>query len=292
MNFDDYFLSVSLYVLGEELDPEEATAILGTDPSVARKKGHTWITSTGDTITVKRGVWRLSLDCDSGQVSDHLADLLATVSIDRDTVAKIPGVQKAYFDIFITTGDDQPGDNLCRFGLPADLVAALGKAGLPIYFSVCVSRYPPVPDGTTKGRALTRTQFTMDINLDVLGDHLDPEAVTGALGRTPTLARARGQRRYPTSNRKGVYRTGLWRLTSASQSDLITDHVLSLLSDLSPDRDAIARIAGVEDARIEIALKVGCGQHHSRTFEFELNTETVIALGKAGLPVLVTVRAA
>src|SRR5437868_7902828 len=94
-------IDVSLYIHGESLDPAQVTLMLGTEGSKARSKGEKWLTSMGDEVTAKTGLWQLSASRELMSVRDQLSSLRQKLSSATCPPSRIPGVQYADIDVFI-----------------------------------------------------------------------------------------------------------------------------------------------------------------------------------------------
>jgi hypothetical protein len=124
----------------------------------------------------------------------------------------------------------------------------------------------------------------------LMGDALDPDAITQATGLTPDVAHRKGDVRPMTDYRRandlpplGPRRSGIWILKSeatlARTGSNLEDHLSVLLNQLEP---VAARLAHL---RVEQALRADffCGYHmHQENSSIGLSNETlarVVALG-------------
>ncbi len=130
--------AVSLYLKGHDLNPEELTLRFGIEPTRAHKRGKTWFTSAGTQVVEKTGLWVLSIR-NFGELSAGLAQLVAMT--DRGgSPSEIPGIQEAFFDIFIAVDADDEGGGTGEFEMDAAYTVAIGKLALPIRVTVAVVR--------------------------------------------------------------------------------------------------------------------------------------------------------
>jgi hypothetical protein len=136
MPLRDVKITTSLYVYGDDLDPDIVSASLGVSPTTSRRNGEKRTTSTNQEVVQKTGLWELTAASNSDVLSDQIKDLLSKISACRGSPAKIAGVQEAYVDILICPSLDQNGRANCHFDLAKEVVAALGKLELPIQFTV------------------------------------------------------------------------------------------------------------------------------------------------------------
>ena len=93
---------ITLRIHGEELDPDQVSALLGCAPTVAERKGVPICSPAGDTRIPKRGRWSLTIDSndcgESDDVEDAIRMLLARLPSDPDLWASLTG--KYAVDIF------------------------------------------------------------------------------------------------------------------------------------------------------------------------------------------------
>lgn len=129
---------VALYIRGVDLDPDLVTKRLGIAPSRTQRRGETRTTSTNRDYVTKLGLWALISDIKSNTVNDNLRNLITLLSTQSDLISGIPGVQEAYFDLFIASEVDDHGNGDCAFEITADVIANLSKFGLPVRFSLAV----------------------------------------------------------------------------------------------------------------------------------------------------------
>ena len=85
--------SVTLLVQGDDLDPDELTALLGSQPKIGARIGETFIGHSGRTVTASTGKWFYSTgyreppDIDR-QIVDLLGSLPASLSIWTDLTTR------------------------------------------------------------------------------------------------------------------------------------------------------------------------------------------------------------
>ena len=76
-------MSVSLRFYGDELVPEEVTALIGGDPTVGAKKGSMFTTSAGKSKIAQTGMWRLQQERSvPGDIETQIVDLFAKLTDD------------------------------------------------------------------------------------------------------------------------------------------------------------------------------------------------------------------
>ena len=127
---------VSLYLKGIGLNPDELTRRLGIAPTRARKKGETWMTSTGKQVVERTGQWVLTIRS-SDDLSASLGELVAMTGRDAP-LSELPGVDEAYFDIFVAVDADDRGGGSVEFEMSVVTAVAIGKLALPVQFSAAV----------------------------------------------------------------------------------------------------------------------------------------------------------
>jgi hypothetical protein len=134
MKILDNKLATSLYLHGENLNPDEISKILGTIPSEAYRKGDKRISpTTGQEHTShKQGFWSLVLHRDGAEIIDTVTELLSILSEINLSLATLPNVQDAYFDVFIIGFITQDGKDTFEFALGNEQLAALARFGIPI----------------------------------------------------------------------------------------------------------------------------------------------------------------
>lgn len=137
MSDSGYLYKVAVYVKGDDLEPSDLTAKLNVEPTQSHRKGDKWLTSTGREVIEKTGLWSLSVDTSSGELSDIIYELGSMLKIDGEPLAHVSGVDEAYLDIFIAT-DANGGGGECQFHLDEKCILALNKFQLPVRFTIAV----------------------------------------------------------------------------------------------------------------------------------------------------------
>lgn len=97
----------------------------------------------------------------------------------------------------------------------------------------------------------------------LLGDDLDPNAVTAALGILPnSCARKGDERRSPRGQLLGHHRQGWWRLDSTpllkvtgDEAKDINEHLKVLLEQLLPNRASILDFAARNESYVDVVWK-------------------------------------
>ena len=132
----------ALRVLGDNLDPDEITRLLGREPTGAHRKGDQNRTSTGHVVVRKSGVWfldaqtRIPGDLDS-QASEILSLLTSNIAVWRDLSSRF--YLELYCGLFMRGTNDA-----CELS-PTSLLA-LGERGITFSFEVYAPVQSPRPD--------------------------------------------------------------------------------------------------------------------------------------------------
>lgn len=126
--------SVTLLIHGDDLVPEELTALLGRQPRIGARKGETFLGHNGRTILASTGKWVLGTGCTEPpcidkQINDLLNSLPANAELWRDLTTRFDCHISvgAYFDIESWTGGIM---------LEAETLGMLGERGLAIDFDI------------------------------------------------------------------------------------------------------------------------------------------------------------
>ncbi|SEA75030.1 protein of unknown function [Nitrosospira multiformis] len=136
MKADDHkMIIVTLYLRGDDLDPEVVTKKLGIRPSRFQRKGEKKVTSTKHEYLAKMGTWGLIADSESCLLADHITALASNIVADGDVLIKLPGVQEAYIDIFIAPTAGQDGGTR-ELELSKENLTQLARMGLPVRLTI------------------------------------------------------------------------------------------------------------------------------------------------------------
>ena len=133
-------ITVGLYLRGDDLDPALVSKVLGMSPSRSQRKGEKRVTSTNKEYTTRIGLWALFSETDSNVLSDHFAQLVLKLGTNGDTLRNIPGVEEAYFDVFMARTADEDGGGTFEFDFDAEQLAAISNFGISIKFEIAVVR--------------------------------------------------------------------------------------------------------------------------------------------------------
>jgi hypothetical protein len=139
MTTSDKKVIASLYLKGHALDPAEVTQALRVRPTASHTRGELHQTSSGREFVTKTGLWSLVVDRDQAEVSDVLEALLAFLG-KQSVLVNLPGVQEAYFDVFVAYSSDEDGEGTCAMDISPAQLNALSHYGLPVRFTVSMGR--------------------------------------------------------------------------------------------------------------------------------------------------------
>lgn len=79
------------------------------------------------------------MDCDPAEVADVLEALLMRLG-KQPALMNLPGVQEAYFDVFIALSSDEDGEGTCAMELTSAQLSELSHFELPVRFTVTMGQ--------------------------------------------------------------------------------------------------------------------------------------------------------
>ena len=123
-------ISVSLRIIGQDLDPDVITAWLGTSPSSSRRRGDTNM-ATRNGSAWKSGAWFLNAETEGESLDALVRRVLAKVDSSPQTWARIHQA----FDADLFCGLFLDGLNRGTH-LESETAALIGKLGLTIEFDI------------------------------------------------------------------------------------------------------------------------------------------------------------
>ncbi|MCX7564389.1 DUF4279 domain-containing protein [Xanthomonadaceae bacterium XH05] len=126
---------ISIYLKGDNIDPQHLTDQLGIIPTRSHRKGHTWITASGKEVVERTGIWVLSIRSPEG-VSSALCELASKLTLGRIALRDMTGIEESFIDIFMTSNPDKSGGGTVEFNLDDEGAAAINKIGLPLQFTI------------------------------------------------------------------------------------------------------------------------------------------------------------
>lgn len=139
MTRSDLKVMAGLYLLGTDLSPHGITDAVRSQPTVSQTRGDIRTTPSGTDYVIKTGVWGLVIDRTPGEVSEVLDELLARLG-PQSGLASLPGVQEAYFDIFIASLTDDDGGSTCAMTLSTEQTEKLSRYNLPVRITMTSNR--------------------------------------------------------------------------------------------------------------------------------------------------------
>ena len=133
--------AVSVYLRGENLNPEYVTSVLGLLPSKSQFNNEERTTSTKKKYKTKIGVWAIKKKSQDS-FSKSLGDLISVFDGKLNSLDKIVGVEEAYLDIFVTKEYcDSYGGGDFEFEIEEKLISRISDLGLKV--KITTSIIPP-----------------------------------------------------------------------------------------------------------------------------------------------------
>jgi hypothetical protein len=130
--------TVALYIRGLSFDPESASLMLGTKPTIARRKGDVRKTSKGTDITSKEGLWVYRSYSESKSVTENVRGLLDVLGAKARGVATLPFVDDAYLDIFVSPNDLSRKRGEFSIELDASDITRIEELGVPVRVTIAL----------------------------------------------------------------------------------------------------------------------------------------------------------
>lgn len=123
-------INATLYIHGENLDPADATAVLGLEPTRTLIKGQVSTWRDG----LSRRVWGHGMWARGFNAEDcaDIGALLQRIAQQAEKHGAIPNATHARFDLFICGTTDSEGSMDLEFEIQPEALAALAAAGLPL----------------------------------------------------------------------------------------------------------------------------------------------------------------
>ena len=134
---DDKWSKAAFIVSGDSFEPAEISETLGIESTSSGRKGEIRSTPQVKRPPRRDSIWILNSPLEDGRpLQDHLQWLLDKLESKTDAVRE---VSKSYKATFFCGFSSENGQGGCTFD--ADLIARLGRLGLPIVLNL----YPPGP---------------------------------------------------------------------------------------------------------------------------------------------------
>jgi len=132
---------VTIYLKGDQLQPDDLTRILGVQPSKAHAKGKRWLTPSGAEVIEKRGLWKAGMRGEVEGLAEMIVEMAQWVDAAGGSLLALPGVEFGHLDVLVITAPREDGGGGCGLQLDLAAVAALKRVGLPVEITFAV-----VPD--------------------------------------------------------------------------------------------------------------------------------------------------
>jgi hypothetical protein len=135
----------SLRIFGDDLDPDEVSALLGTPPTLSGKKGEVWFDKRGVEQTARTGRWLLRVTRrQPGDLDGQLAELLSPLTPDIGVWHSLVARFKA--DIFCGLFLEESNEGL---EIRPETLKMIGSRGLSLGFDIYGA--PPEEADESKG---------------------------------------------------------------------------------------------------------------------------------------------
>lgn len=130
---------LSVYLKGDDLCPERISKLVGFEPTEGRRKGETWTTSSNKTVVEKTGLWSWTRSIQTEDVAGVLAEFLSMFP-EGVLLGELPGVQEAYFDVFVANEADESGGGEEALIFDSQCLSRLASLALPLQVTLAVVR--------------------------------------------------------------------------------------------------------------------------------------------------------
>lgn len=131
----------SIYLKGDDLDPDVITRLLGVSATRAHRRGETRVGASGREVARSTGLSRVTSDFTAvDDVSSAIYRLVTHLLARGQRIADLPGVEEAYVDVFIAQETDDEGGRTFEFVMERETVDTLNKLELPVRFTIAAVR--------------------------------------------------------------------------------------------------------------------------------------------------------
>jgi hypothetical protein len=134
MNLFEHLITVSLYIKGDNLDPNLVTQKLQLLPTRTKKKGNIYVNLTGNKRTDKNGSWCLEIEQKSLRVEEHIQDLLNKLK-HIDTIPDFKDMEDIYLDILVVLNKNIK-NNEYSFNIDHSMLKNIYLLGIPIQTTI------------------------------------------------------------------------------------------------------------------------------------------------------------
>lgn len=139
--YDDYF-SVSFRIIGDDLEPDKITLLLGIKPDIAHKKGDssTGKSKSGKIINYtpfKFGLWCINSKLDKyDRLQDHMLNILERIEPKKDVLVKLAneGFKMDFYCGYFFSTKDQAGISINN-----ELLKRIAELGIDLGINLYVT---------------------------------------------------------------------------------------------------------------------------------------------------------
>ena len=130
----------------------------------------------------------------------------------------------------------------------------------------------------------------ISVTLSIVGDLLDPDDVTRALGIVPHYSRRKGDVRRSQSGKSALATAGIWEWHSRdpAHSLSVNDHLARLQKALGDRALEVKDLPNVDNAWVDVHIVVG-DDDATASASFVLSTDALAILQKMGVPAEFTI---
>jgi hypothetical protein len=139
------FITVSIFLKGNQLDPDYISETLGIRPSRSQKKGEKrgGTRPNSKTYITKSGTWRVRIDNKSRTAQDMISEvpqmvgeLLQMFDGRQEPLDKIAGVEEAYLDILVLGDGTDKSEDSTEFILLKEQILRISQLGIAVCATV------------------------------------------------------------------------------------------------------------------------------------------------------------
>jgi hypothetical protein len=124
-------------VQGDDLFPQRITEQLGISPAHSYAMGEKWTTGQGAIRSRPTGLWKwgISKEHDDADLTLIVKNFCQAIVHQADNISEIPGVERAWIDIFICKEVAEGESSDVAFNLDSISLKELSTLNLPIEFT-------------------------------------------------------------------------------------------------------------------------------------------------------------
>jgi hypothetical protein len=139
------FITVSIFLKGDQLDPDYISETLRIQPSRSQKKGEKrgGTRPNSRTYVTKTGTWWVRIDNRSrpaqdmiSEVPEMVGEMLQMFDGFQEPLDKIAGVEEAYLDILVLKEGTDKSEDSTEFILRKDQIFRISQLGLAVCTTV------------------------------------------------------------------------------------------------------------------------------------------------------------